>query len=421
MPGPQGRSCIPCWKAKTKCDLNSPCSRCVKRSIECQPRPLIGKNKKNHGVAASVCVPCRVGKRECDKEIPCERCIRLKQEDKCIPFSIWKQKQIEVPAESSEELKIATSATTSGTAATSLRKRKRDEFSSDSDSSAISLYVRRREGNQVSVGLMDLVEIALEESRTQSSKRRRRSMEMGETPQLELRISNDYLAMVPHSVFDVDQNFDWTLHFLMNFSPMRISEAIIQKGTADWIFYFIMSSVFCGFANFTNHVNCLIAASAYPGQPEQEHNQVVERLQPLYSIAPGMEIALGKVWKSLDELHRNSPQPTLEEYLTLDKFHGVTDEEEKQLLRYLLDEFSFKQAPRDVITGEYVRIPHMMFRFMQSRMDNSAPMSYYLNKEAEAFLGYTGQEITYWIDVRDPPFQSRMFSSECAPVPITSQ
>jgi hypothetical protein len=105
----------------------------------------------------------------------------------------------------------------------------------------------------------------------------------------------------------------------------------------------------------------------------------------------------------------------------LDMFHGITDEEEKRLISYLLDEFSFKNVPTDPETGKKLRIPHMVGRFLQMRLEDSAPLSYYANKEAVSFLGYTGQEITYWIDKRDPPSRSDNFSQDCAPVPTTSK
>jgi hypothetical protein len=433
-------------KSKSHCDFRTPCSRCVQYHMEhaCQPHVVETTKRKTRRVPALVCMPCRVGKRECDKKIPCARCIRLRQESKCVPFAVVQQQQQQNQQSSSsssgpikKEKDVVEgefqpgdqfsgedydSIDTSGDMVVN-RKRKRDLSSTSSSTGFHQELVTKMEDFELvrSSDLMVLVDIALAEAKRERSKKRRKTADFDFSPRFDLGISNNYLGMIPYSVYDIDQNFDWTLHFMMNYSPMRISEVILQHDTSAWMFFFIMSSVFCGLSNFNNYVNCMIAASAYYGQTEEEHNKILKKLEPLYSLGAGLEHALASAWKTVQVAQVSSTLTTLEQYQALDMFHGITDEEEKRLISYLLDEFSFKNVPTDPETGKKLRIPHMVGRFLQMRLEDSAPLSYYTNKEAVSFLGYTGQEITYWIDKRDPPSRSDNFSQDCAPVPTTSK
>jgi hypothetical protein len=437
---------MPCARAKTKCDLQFPCSRCVKRHTEdqCRPPPRSGvdytagaiatlASSSTRGAPPTVCVPCRVGKRECDKKTPCSRCVRLKQEEKCIPFAIWKEKYQQdssISGDSNFPLKTEGNdpAVISGSdplpgfeenAKNSHRKRKRE--GSVSSSSQDESRVIIRSSSSKPFALIELAHIAFEEAKNHKVKKPRRSAETEFVTIRDLRVSNNFLGLVPHSSFDVHENFLGNLNFMTNFSPMRISEAILQRNTHAWMLFFMMSSVFSGISNFENHVDAVISASAYPGQPEEEHNQILEKLNPIYSLAPGLETAFMSVWKIVEEARARSPFPSLEHYESKNIFHGITDEHERTLISYLLDEFCFKMAPVDPSTGQQVRIPHMLFRFTQTRFDDDAPFTFYLNQEAVKFTGYSGQEMTYWTDVRDPPLLSSKFSDESAPVPTGSQ
>merc|ERR1712086_818879 len=105
--------CMDCWRAKVKCDRQSPCSRCVRKGLECTPqlrrrgRPraenvfthtshvnaedsegtqtkiYVSQNgsttTKEAGRACkpgAVCMGCWRAKVKCDRLSPCSRCVR---------------------------------------------------------------------------------------------------------------------------------------------------------------------------------------------------------------------------------------------------------------------------------------------------------------------------------------------------------
>lgn len=67
-------ACLPCFQAKTRCDFQRPCARCMKRSRpeECIDREL-RKRKKPVSVA---CYRCIKAKSACDTRRPCSRCVK---------------------------------------------------------------------------------------------------------------------------------------------------------------------------------------------------------------------------------------------------------------------------------------------------------------------------------------------------------
>lgn len=88
-------ACAICFEAKTKCDNGRPCSRCVRKNIvdQCRDRPRkrsfrsIEEAEEKHFPnyrAKRACIHCAKAKTKCDSERPCSRCIRKDMAGQCL-------------------------------------------------------------------------------------------------------------------------------------------------------------------------------------------------------------------------------------------------------------------------------------------------------------------------------------------------
>jgi hypothetical protein len=328
------------------------------------------------------------------------------------------QMQTEEAEARSDEIEAVDTETSQIEARTS-RKRSRENEISPEPELDTEVTSRRHPGSSE---FMEMVTIAFEEStkHRRKKRRRRRGSALKFSTIRDLRLSANFLAMIPPAMFDIDENLQFGMYFTSQFSPMRISEAILQRDLNSWILFFSACSMLSGICNVNDHLDFVIASSAYPGQSEEEHNLIVEKFKPITALAAGLEAGISGIY-SLAASGVTSKLPTLEEYDAKDRFHGIEDETEKALLTYLLEDYSFKMTPVDPNTGRQMRIPHMLLRLSQTRFDDSAPMSFILNQEATQLFGYTGQELTYLADMRDPYLFASNFSESASPVSLASQ
>jgi hypothetical protein len=406
MPGPKGKSCIPCFRSKTKCDVahQLPCSRCVKRQIEDQCAPPSTKQISEEVVSAiraaaqglppSMCMPCRNGKRLCDKNIPCARCVRLEQEEKCIPFSLWKQQnQFDFSGSVDERDAGNAGIETDGNRRRGKRKRNKPQGGEH-----LTLH-DNASGEEI------------------QRQKKHRGPSSNHLPFRDLRYAVNYMEFFPPSFYNMNEILLSNNDIISSFSPMRISEKIMERNTAGWMLFFMMAFLFVGSQNAIKHIDHFISSSIFPGQSEEEHNLIVEKLRPMYSCVPGFLQMFRSNWQAIMDARKLKPLPPLEQYLEKNAFHGISDSQEMEHLLYLLNVFSFKIAPEDKITGK-VRIPHIIVRVGHRPVDDDAPFNYYLNQEAVKFLGYTGQELTYWTESRDPECVYSVFSEQRIPIPV---
>ena len=81
-PGPQLHACKNCQRAKTACDHQRPCARCVRLGVPCDPTT-------NARVVKRACSACKRSKVKCDFDEcypnPCSRCTRLGMGHDCTP------------------------------------------------------------------------------------------------------------------------------------------------------------------------------------------------------------------------------------------------------------------------------------------------------------------------------------------------
>jgi hypothetical protein len=88
--GRRRRACDTCFKAKKKCDLDHPCSRCVSlgRADQCQyeTNSESDARPRRSSIPREIlsCYRCYKAKRACDRGQPCGQCVKTGNADLCV-------------------------------------------------------------------------------------------------------------------------------------------------------------------------------------------------------------------------------------------------------------------------------------------------------------------------------------------------